>query len=218
MKKLSFLLLLGGFLFNAQSVQAQAVEKGKILIDGYVGGPNLLTGLLKAIATSNDPAQSGITIGDIKSGGMIPIGAKVEYLVSDKFGLGLEGNYANSSLAAKIDDGAGTVIDGKVAFPRTRIMALANYHFGKSDKLDWYLGLAAGFNGTKANITGTSTDPDVQQFFTDAKTVGKGLTRIPVAAGLHFGTHIYFTDNIGLNLEIASGGGPILKGGIAIKI
>jgi len=218
MKKVSFLLLLGSFLFNFQSVKAQAVEKGKILIDGYVGGPNLLTGLLKAVATGNDPAQSGLTFSNIQSGGMIPLGAKVEYLVSDKFGLGLEGNYANSSLAAKIDDGAGTIIDGKIAFPRTRIMALANYHFGKSDKVDWYLGISGGFNGTKANVTGTSTDPEVQQFFDDAKNAGKLITGIPVAGGLHFGTHIYFTSNIGLNLEVASGGGPLLKGGIAVKI
>lgn len=208
MKKNSFLflLLVGSLLLNLQTAQAQAVEKGNLIIDAGIGGPNFFTYSLKFIANTYE-----ITGATIK--GVPPIGGRVEYLISDNFGLGLEGNYATSSLAW-----TETGTDIKFKAPRLRVMAVGNFHFGKSDKLDWYLGAGMGYQRSKYTVEGSSTDIYTQQDIDDINTELKNRITIPLTGRLHFGTHIFFTDNIGINLEIGVGGGGIAKGGLSVKI
>lgn len=213
-------LLLCGLLVGANSMKAQAVEQGNILVTGYVGGPNLLSILLKTLTKSGtitDGNGNVVDVTGLKTGGLIPVGVRAEYMLSDHFGLGLDGSYANSSLSFSGDDGNGGTANIKVSFPRPRVLAMANYHFGKG-MADFYFGGGLGYAKSLAKpiISGSSTDPDVQEAIDEAKATLKSAIAVPIGGRLHFGTNIFFSDYVGLNLEIGAGG-PMLKGGICAK-
>ncbi|MFN0204069.1 MAG: hypothetical protein ACKVTZ_21300 [Bacteroidia bacterium] len=106
----------------------------------------------------------------------------------------------------------------KIAFPRPRVLLIGNFHFGKG-KADFYLGGGVGYSRSlvKPVIAGSSTDPDVQATIDEMKSALKSSISIPVGLRAHFGTNIFFTDNIGLNLELGAGG-AMAKGGICVKI
>ncbi|MFN0204068.1 MAG: hypothetical protein ACKVTZ_21295 [Bacteroidia bacterium] len=97
MKRLTIsTLLLAALFVGANTMQAQSVEKGNILITGYVGGPNLLSGLLKAVIKGGITDANGqpLDVTGLKATGLLPLGARAEYMVADRFGLGIDGSYA----------------------------------------------------------------------------------------------------------------------------
>lgn len=214
-KRIYHFLFLSVFLFFAvQHTEAQAVEQGDILIDGYVGGPNLLSAFVKlgaAIDSTNTISSTG---------GLIPLGLKAEYMVTPRLGVGIDFNHANTGLNLHVRDSVdlNTYYDIGLKLPRNRILATGNYHFGNGDKSDWYgtLGLGVILATPKISLDSNDpliNDPEVQAAIDQAKR--------QIATGFSYrlalGWRYFFTPNIGLNLE-AGLGGPMLKGGISVKI
>ncbi len=210
----SFLLCMGFLACVAHNVTAQAVEKGDIIADVYVGGPNLLSAFVKLGAALDSTNTISST------GGLIPLGIKAEYMVSSRFGVGIDFNHANTGLNLHVLDTAtvGTYYDIGLKMPRNRILATGNYHFGNGKKSDWYgtLGLGVILSTPKLSIGSNDpaiNNPDVQAAIDQAKKrVGTGFSY-----RLALGWRYFFTPNIGLNLETGIGG-PMLKGGISVKI
>lgn len=184
-------------------VNAQAVRQGNVMIDAYYGFPDLYRTTFKSAYN-----QSGNT--NLKVGGIGPIGGRVEYLLSDKFGLGLDVAFTNTFVTYNRDtvnangpityeDKAGTKkIGGMVTF---------NYHFVENDKLDAYAMVGAGYK--QRTYYAESTDPDFS---------GESFTGlIPVSFRIGAGMRYFFTDNIGMNLALGFGQGGLINGGITAK-
>lgn len=218
MKNLFYALSLFAAISLANSnLSAQAVQQGNILVDAYVGGPNLLTGAIKLIASSGDVQSNLGTDIKLTASGVIPFGVKGEYMISNVFGLGLDVNHAETKLRMTGTDDLNQPFDIAFNIPRTRAIVTGSAHFGKSDKVDWYGVGGLGIALWSAKVSGTYNTNDVDtQAAIDELKKGVKQTSFGIGYRLGFGTHIYFTDNIGLNLEIGAGG-PMLKGGLAVK-
>lgn len=188
-----------GFNHNA----AAQVEQGNIIIDPYYGYPNFGKKLADAIV--GDSAEN------INITGIGPAGLRAEYLISDNFGVGIDAIY--NSVGVEYDytvtDVSGTnTYTSKVNQQRIRVQLRMNYHFVQTDAVDAYVGFGAGTNIRR--YTTTSTDPD----YVTPDALSGAL--IPVSLRIALGTRFYFTENIGLNVELGLGG-PMISGGVSIK-
>lgn len=182
-----------------QNAKAQAVEQGNVIIDAYYGWPNLYTTVMKT--AYNLGGES-----DVKIKGVGPLGGRVEYMVAERIGMGVEVNFAQSSLDWT-DNNSGENYTYSVSSNRLRALLRFNYHFAGSDKFDSYFAVGAGYKNT--SITAKSTDPN----FEEASLSGL----IPVATRIGVGGRYYFTDNIGLSAEIGLGG-PLVSAGLTVKL
>lgn len=197
-KKIAVAVVAVAAMIPAKESNGQAVEQGNITIDVYYGFPNLTGSLAKSLSTDSELT--------VKSLG--PIGGKFEYMVSDKMGVGLESNFSKTSFTyTEYDDYDSTNYEYTSSITSLRFMPRWNIHFGSSDSFDGYFGIAAGYLSRKYEWE--STDPDYQ-----AESIS-GL--FPLAMRLAVGGRYYFTDNIGLHMELGIGGGAIIHGGLSMK-
>jgi outer membrane scaffolding protein for murein synthesis (MipA/OmpV family) len=198
MKKLLLSLTLVFSAGVAQNLNAQAVEQGNMTFDVYYGFPNLTGSLAKSISTDSELT--------VKSLG--PIGGKFEYMVSDKMGVGLETNYSSTTVTyTEFDSFDSTNYEYNWSITSIRFMPRWNIHFGSSDNFDGYFGIAAGY--LARTYKDSSTDPN----YTSTSISGA----FPFALRLAVGGRYYFTDNIGLHMELGFGGGALIHGGFAFK-
>lgn len=213
MKKVIYLPLfvtLLSLVFSS-NIYSQAVREGNVIIDPYYGGPNFGKAFFAAVESSNQGAN------DVKSSGIGPAGLRFEYMLGDKFGLGLDMIYNSNNISFTTTD---TIYDGsgnqeietnqyEYDMKRLRVQVRLNYHFDISNPdLDGYFGVGAGTNNRFRNTyeNGTKTDNDELS----------DLTLLPFSARICVGTRYYFTDNLGLNLELGLGG-PVVSGGLSLK-
>ncbi len=197
----------------AVDIQKNNVEIG-FIIEVYYGFPNFGESFLKAV----EDANSGAT--NFKAGGIGPAGLRVEYMIADRIGLGVDVIYnSNSSSFTSID----SIYNGnndtwatesnslEYKMQRVRAQLRFNYHFNVTNPaLDSYIGVGAGTNNRFQNFSiiygGDITDNDGLSDF----------TLLPFSLRIAAGLRYYFTDNIGLNTEIGLGG-PIVSAGLSIK-
>jgi len=206
MKK-KLLVVFAAIFLAGGSVNAQGVEQGNIIIDPYYGFPNFGKSLAET-------TSEGLT--DVNITGYGPLGMRVEYMVGDRFGIGLDGiinNWGVEGISTVTEtDGMGNPVtvtrQDKATMTRYRFQLRFNYHFDlSSPDLDIYLGVGAGTNIRvyKYTVDGVE-DPD--------QTVSGSL--IPVSLRLATGARYYFTDNIGINAEIGLGG-PVVSAGLSFR-
>ncbi|MBA3663692.1 MAG: hypothetical protein H0W61_05735 [Bacteroidetes bacterium] len=207
MKKTIIFLVSGLLSFGIMSAQSsdRAVSKGKNIINVYYG-VNLLTSFYKNLATT--------TASDVKVKGVGPIGLVYEHMVTDGIGLGAEISYASTTLTyvdKSTNQSTGTVnnYNWELKFATTRAMFRANFHFAKSEKFDAYFLISAGYRGT--TFTVNSNDPS---FNKSVYVIPRVLPPYGFKPGLGF--RYFFTDNIGINAEIAIGT-PVMCGGLTFK-
>jgi len=200
--------------FGTSSVQAQAIEKGKVLIDVYGGVGTIFNSLFRS-------AYQGVD-SDSKLSALDAIGGRVEYLVGDKFGVGLDATYSRIKI---VDPYTSTIntYDQNGMFTGTTttsyeqtysskkigVMISMNYHFLDNDKIDAYTNLGVGYKNRSYGYE--STDP------TATNTNLRVGTLIPLAMRAGVGMRYFFTDNIGLNLNVGLGQGGWVNGGISAK-
>lgn len=187
---------------------SQAVEQGNVIVDPYYGFPNFGKNL-------SDQAAEGLSNVDVTGYG--PTGLRVEYLLGDRFGLGVDAIFNGFGIVGTGTDTTGfdqnnqPITDSyevKATMNRIRIQARFNYHFDiSSPDLDVYMGVGAGTN----NRTYKYFEDGVEQ--TDQSISG---SLIPVSLRFAAGMRYYFTDNIGLNAEIGLGG-PVVSAGLSFK-
>jgi hypothetical protein len=201
-------ILLLALTLSAFNSNSQTVLKGNFMIDLYYGAPNIGKNL----------AQNFVGPGMIYDAnsvrGIGPAGARIEYMLSDNFGIGVDLIY-NSTLfdilydSLNQDNTVYTTYTGTVAMERLRVHLRFNYHFELTDKLDVYTGLGAG---TNTRMWSVKSD---QPGFTFKRTTP--VTLLPVSMRAAFGMRYYFAPNIGVNAEIGLGG-PFVSAGLSIKI
>lgn len=187
------------------ATKAQIVEKGTKLLDVYYGWPNLWTNVAKTSLTDANSYQ-------IKVGSLGPIGGRLEYLASDKVGLGIEVNYSTTSVSWEADaqdaNGNNVVYNYKVTVPRVRAMFSFNFHFGGSEEFDAYWKLAAGYGSL--SFTYSTNDPT----YNDNRI---NFNVIPIAIRTAVGGRYFLTENFHLNAELGLGGGPLMAFGIGTR-
>lgn len=191
------LLLIGVFSFG-NNISAQAVSKGNVLINGYYGGPNTSIILM---AFSGGTGETSSFFG--------PLGGQVGYMVGDKFSIGLDINYTDNSVSWTGQDlFTSNMYNYTVGFTTLRVMPRFDFHFGDSESFDMYFGVGTGWRSKSWAFESNQPDYDPGTF--------ESLN--PIAFRLALGGSYYFTDNIGLNLELGLGGGGLARGGIAFKL
>ncbi len=192
--------------FSSTATAQTQTGEGNIIIDPYYGFPNFGVILANTADTQNDISNEDITIG-----GIGPAGLRAEYMLSDKFGIGVDFIFNSVTLNGTADSlESGEVVetyDVKGYMRRYRIQLRANYHFAQTDVLDAYVGVGAG---TNIRSIGVKTD------FPNYDNSNLSGALIPVSMRLALGFRYYFTDNIGLQGEIGIGG-PLVAAGFSFK-
>lgn len=218
MKKI--FILFGALALTTTTFAQSEVEEGNIIIEPYIG--TLQSNILRSEPTATE--GSGATYSNYKlNGGQFAYGLRAEYMLADNFGLGLDFNYVKSGsnydrstttseyneTTMEYEDVTRTYNWDYTAV-KIRAMLRLNYHFVQSDNVDAYTGFGIGYK--HANRVWTVTDPGAS----DDDLALEGAL-IPVSFRLALGTRIYFTDNIGMMIEIGAGGGTPLQIGFSAK-
>lgn len=185
--------------------QAQAVEEGDIIIEGFYGWPNFATFLLRT--------AYGFSAGDenvnITSAG--PLGGRIEYMLDDNVGIGLDAFYGASGIEwvdiGITQLGSDTLYNYEIDYNRVTVNLRAAYHFNISDQFDAYLAGGVGYRYARTRVQ--TEDP----FFEEA-TVRNFL---PFSVRGAIGGRYFIANTIGLGLEFALGG-PLVSGGVSIKL
>lgn len=216
MKKI--FILFGALALTTTTFAQSEVEEGNIIIEPYIG--TLQSNILRSEPTVFD----GETLSNYKlNGGQFAYGLRAEYMLADNFGLGLDFNYVKSG--SNYDLSYTEVVYNETTMQneevqrtynwdytavKIRAMLRLNYHFVQSDNIDAYTGFAIGYK--HANREWTVEDPNASN---DQLALEGAL--VPVAFRLALGTRIYFTDNIGMMIELGAGGGTPLQIGFSAK-
>lgn len=187
------------------TTSAQGVEKGNIIINPYIGFP-----------TGN--AWLGNTANEVNfetKGLPISYGGRFEYMLADNFGLGLDVNYVISGYEYTLEDyqtnsTTGLSEDAVYSYTAKKLRAMAriNYHFSKTDNLDLYIGLGAGYKSVSREFK-VDIDDDYDESFS---------ALVPIAVRAAFGGKYFFSDFIGGSFELGIGGGGIIQVGVAVKL
>jgi hypothetical protein len=207
MKKLILpLVSLTMFLAPVKS-NAQSLEAGTIIVDGYYGFGNLYNSVFKALASASGS--------NVTTSSMGPLGIKGEYLLSSKVGFGLDLGYSSAKLSytetyTDYDANFNAVIksyDYSLKTAKVGAMVTFNYHFVESDKFDAYFTTGLGYGNRTFKETSTYSG------YTPAKI----NSVFPIASRIGFGMRYFFTQNIGANLGLGLGQGGLLNFGITAK-
>ncbi len=158
----------------------------------------------------------------------IPVlGFKLERITSKGLGFTFEASYTSAKAGFTISDiNRKEVI--KATFPQYRIMYGNNYHFGKSAKYDAYFGYCLGWHAGYMNLevvreTNSGVGSSAVIFFRyndyiDYMAQKLQLAESPISFRLHLGMNINLTKRIGLNAEVGSFGGGLVKIGANINL
>ncbi len=216
---LSLLLFISSTLFAQEKsnteVENVCIHKDNITFSVGYGAPSIVRTYLKL---KNAHA-------DFKIVGWGPYMFKVDYMLRNKWSIGLNFTY-NFSRISWMDDGYDTVIHGKrpyeygIEAEDFSLTCRANYHFIRNKKMDVYAGLGAGYG----KITlGTYTEAPLNQF-----SVGYAFPR-PLSVETTIGIRYYIIKNIAIYSELGMGKSwilfkkyfipeSIIQGGIHFKI
>ena len=196
MKKLLLVLtIIAGTTFSASA--QSPVMKGNILIDAGIGWP---TGNVLWNDDGNDWQNYKV------NGGPFAFGGRIEYMVADGFGIGLDGNYVTTGYNYDSYDifNNDSIVNSDLTTKRMRVMLRMNKHIVQNDLVDAYIGAGVGYKYVSRVSTG----------FIEGDQDG---ALIPVAFRLAFGARFFFTENLGAHVELGAWGGAPLQMGLSLK-
>jgi hypothetical protein len=208
MKKISMMVaIVCALSFNSN---AQCVQQGTILADAYYGFPNLFKVILKADASNIQNTTGSAAAGGLSIYGIGPMGAKAEYLLTDKFGMGIDFNYSNVGIkfsnTTTDQNGNQVTYNYNLSSPAIRVMLGFNFHFVRTDKIDVYFATKAGYYNRSFAMT--TNDPGYRLNLSLAD---------PIAFRVEIGMRYFFTENIGVHVNLGFPGGPLVAAGLALK-
>lgn len=204
-KLLVFTPILVLLLQNPSTANAQ-MEKGDIMVEAYHGWPNLITSLARIAVNTG-------AIDNISATGLGPFGGRILYQYEETISVGVEFNYATSKLTwtERFDDGMGGTVDYdyNLEIPRMRFMIRADLTLSNKGTFLPYATGSLGFNYTQFKFTTDDPNAIVDQY--DLPNL------IPVGYHVGFGVRGFLTTFLALHAELKLGG-PLLSGGITIRI
>lgn len=178
------------------SSMGQVVEKGKVMFDLYYGYAPLNTAGVQALTSGT---------GSVSSLG--PIGGRFQYMVGEKVGLGLDMHYQASSATWEDLDtlGMSTGYMNNYEVDKIRAMVRLSWEFLRKERFSMFWANSIGYR--KVNRSWTYGDPERSSY--------TFKSFVPVATRTAIGARYFFTDNIGVNLEVGLSGGALIQGGIS---
>lgn len=206
MKTIYWLLFLSCLCY-LQASQAQALEKKTLLLEAYLGAPLFYEVTLRHLTTK----YVGQSTGKVDNRFFVwgPIGARAEYMLTRHIGVGGDIGYDYAMYRVIKDFSPRHYY--KVISHRVSLLARANYHFGKDDDVDWYVGGGLGYKATWFDVS--SSDLNVGRLKTILNENKDKAFIYRVAVGGHY----FLSDDIGLNYEIGYGG-PIFTIGFSTRL
>jgi len=208
---------------NSLSFNSQLL-RGDILVDPYVGIPNYPNlGVSKMFSINTQGSDSYKLVG-----GFFSYGFRLEYMLTDKLGLGTDFNYVKSGYTSdyigyQYDEFNNQLFDTngmallmpyseKYTAERYRAMGRLNYYFSSNEKVNFYGGLGIGYYGVNRSFTTTPYDPSSASFINFVDEV-----LFPISFRLAIGAKFYFTPNFGGHVEFGSFGGGTIQFGVSAK-
>jgi hypothetical protein len=185
----------------------KCIKKFKSLTDTYYGVPNLYGFILAAEATNeNSLSKSFSNIG--------PTGAKYEFLITDNFGLGVDANYAYSSITWKekhVDANNNPVTYSyKATSGALRSMLGFNFHYATKKRVDWYSAFKVGYFSRTFSYTS-----DAPNYIPPSPSLFWNWWH--PAFRLETGVRLFIAPFLAVNFNIGLGGGPLIAGGVSSK-
>jgi len=168
-----------------------SIYKGNMTISAAYGFPSIIRGFLKLKTTRSE----------YKIYGVGPLMFKFDYMIGNKWSIGLNGAY-NFSRISWMDDGYDTTIHGNrpyeygIEAEEISATVRGNYHFKRTSKLDAYAGIGMGYGRLSL---GTYTEAPLNQF-----SVGYSLPK-PLSFEGTVGCRYYVLKNIGIYGEFGLG-------------
>jgi opacity protein-like surface antigen len=135
------------------------------------------------------------------------MGLRLEYFVSDLIGLGVDVNYKSIELTDDYLSGTNTYTQ-TISSKQLRVMARLNFHFVRTEMVDFYAGTGVGYKSNSWEFSDTNPNSIDTEF--DAL--------IPVAFRMSTGVRVFFTENIGANVELGLAGGSFATAGLTFKL
>ena len=173
-----------------------AVDEGNMIFSLGYGSPNLSLSLVRGLAPLGVQAK-----------GAGPLHFKFEYMLSDRFGVGLVVNQVASS-ASWTNDSLGTTYDYSAKYSSIAFNIRFNWHYFNTDKIDLYAGGGIGYKKNNWSFGGNDQTWINNHSFSQLLPLG-----LEVTAGIRY----FFTDFIGAYVEVGAAK-SIIQGGIVIKL
>lgn len=192
MKKVIIILVSAMLIFisNFNATGQNCVKQGNFIIAGFYGYPYVTGAVVKTIGQNTDKVKN-----------LNHVGGKLEYMVSDKIGLGVEVTYASASVMYQDS----TMQWYKAGINKLRVLPKMNVHFGTTESIDPYFTVGAGYKSTTVYVEGPEDSGSLN------------INLIPVSMRIGVGLHYFFTDYVGINAEVGLGG-PAIQVGLAVKL
>ena len=196
--KLFLALLMTAFVFNAQAQKSEGTSVATVGL-GYSFFNNIIKTSLESYT-------------DVEVKSVPTIAFSFDHSLTDNFSIGLAGAYQSVTgefTNTYFDENLVSQTElAKTSISRINIAIRPLFHYGNSDKLDMYSGLRVGY--LIRNVTADSDDPnaDFSDEF-DGNRFALGL--VP------FGFRYFFSDNLGINMDLQLGTPYVVSGGIAFQ-
>jgi len=193
--------------------QDNCIEKGKFIVDAFYGYPYVAGAWVKSTYNST---TNNTNIESVRN--LNHIGGKLEYMISDNIGIGLEYTYASVKAKYKEENttvnsfgsSVTTINHYTVQLYKQRILGRINFHFATTKQLDPYATIGFGY---KVSLLKSNNPNDAESISAFNKNFSNLL---PVAIRFGVGLRYFITPNFGLNVE-AGVGGPSVQGGVTVK-
>ena len=221
LKKIIFIC----FLVNSLCFSSQLL-RGDIVVDPYIGIPNYPNFGVSQLFSMNTQGSDSYKL----VGGFFSYGFRLEYMITDKIGLGTDFNYVKSGYSSdymgyQYDEFNNQVVDSngmallapyneKYTAERYRAMGRLNYYFLTNEKVNFYGGMGIGYYGVNRTFTTTPYDPSSANFL---NSVDEVLFPFPFSFRLALGSKFYFNRNFGGHVELGSFGGGTIQFGVSAK-
>jgi hypothetical protein len=200
----------------------QAIRKGNLILDPYIGLP-------QRNAFQEAPS---IAMNYRKNGGFIAYGGRLQYMIKNKLGIGIDLNYRVSGenydywkttsiydYETETSTQETSIENYDYVSKKLRYMLRINQYVVNNEKLNLYF----GFGGGPVRDVQVSSGPDPtlspQNMFSPiGGSVDFKKASPIVAIRFSMGGQVYFTNNFGLMFEGGIGGGTFLQFGTSLKI
>lgn len=183
------------------------LEAGDGVVEAGLGFPNLMP----TVQDAGGFFHSGFDLFDNDTRSIGQLIFKGEYMMADNFGVIAAVNYGYFAIHSESEwleynpETASYITHQyyyKTNVHKFRLTAGFNIHLVRTKTVDSYVGFMAG---TKKALTSYETnDPSVNE--------QPQAFVIPFALRVHYGVRLFFTENIGANLELGLGGPTISLG------
>jgi len=198
-----------------QNDEGKALYDNDVLFDVYYGYaiPGVFLASINALEGGTNYAGNPYSP---KTSVLGPVGLRVQYMVSNSFGIGIDANYEQKtgtwqgSEYQTDENGNGYYVDseGKYQVTKLKVMIRGSWEFVNTERFNMNWANSIGYKAGKRTFIDPEDDLGL--------SFSSGL--VPVAIRSALGARFFLTPNIALNTEIGIFGGGLLVGGLTYKL